>query len=84
MNLFIPKERFRSKPALKIDHANDYAHLEAENARLKEALRECVEVLEKFTCPECKPKNPLCVVTGEPPCEIVSIPKKAREVLGDA
>jgi len=60
------------------------AALEAENARLKEALRECVEVLEKFTCPECKPKNPLCVVTGEPPCEIVSIPKKAREVLSDA
>ena len=59
-------------------------NLEAENARLREALRECVEVLEKFTCPECKPKNPLCVVTGEPPCEIVSIPKKAREVLGVA
>lgn len=63
---------------------SDYAALETENAKLKKALRGCVEVLEKFTCPECKPKNPLCVVTGEPPCEIVSIPKKAREVLGDA
>lgn len=61
----------------------DYADLEADYARLEAALRECVEVLEKFTCPECKPKNPLCVVTGEPPCEIVSIPKKAREVLGE-
>jgi len=62
---------------------HDYADLEAENARLKEALREMAEVLERFTCPECDPTSTVCRAVGGVPCQVVMAPRKAREVLGD-
>jgi hypothetical protein len=82
MNLLIPKERFRSKPALKIDHANDYAHLEAENARLKEALREMMEATEAVD--EWKSGEAPSFLGGYAFDLVKAARTKAREVLGDA
>ncbi len=49
---------------------HDYADLESENARLREALRECVAVM---TSPE---------ISGVG-SRYVAVVRKAREVLGD-
>ena len=55
------------------------AALEAENAKLKEALRECVEFMEADCREECEWPCPDSVACGRK-----KIFLKAREVLGDA
>jgi hypothetical protein len=57
---------------------HDYAALEAENAKLKEALRGCVEISKLCMCSTCTMESPVC---NDGPCVIVKAFIKAREVL---